>query len=180
MMRPTGLTIACAIFLLCGAAAIPSGAQVTFTVLAQFDGTNGAVPWTGPLVQGADGNFYGTTKVSGAYLGGTVFKITPQGTLTTVHSFSGPDGKYPVGLVQGTDLNLYGVTNGGGANPNCSCGTIFKISIEGTFTSLHSFTYVDGTYPLSEMIQGSDGNFYGTTLGGSHLAKFTESLQTAR
>jgi hypothetical protein len=67
----------CAVFLLCIATALASSAQ-TFTTLLSFDGTNGAFP--GALMQGSDGNFYGTA--------GTIFEITPSGTLTTLQSFS--------------------------------------------------------------------------------------------
>lgn len=135
------------------------------------------------VVQGADGNFYGTT-VSGGVVQcphdsgcGTVFKLTPTGTLTTLYEFcsqsSEPpcaDGYYPGGLVQGTDGNFYGVTSAGGAAvcpaPSAaSCGTIFKITPSGSLTTLHSFSFVDGGGP-NALIQATDGNFYGTTLWG--------------
>ena len=93
---------------------IDSPAQ-TFTTLVNLDGTNGSGP-TGVLVQGTDGNFYGTTSGGGAIGYGTVFKITPGGKLTTLHSFDCTDGANPnAGLVQGTDGNFYGTTSIGGA-----------------------------------------------------------------
>src|SRR5437667_98828 len=123
-----------AVLLFC-AAAIASSGQ-TFTTLLSFDGSNGSNP-VSPLVQGFDGNLYGVTFYGGATDGGTVFKITTGGQLTTLHSFAGQptEGAGPVGgLVQGTDGNFYGATNSGGGVRNP--GTVFKITPGGTFTTL--------------------------------------------
>jgi uncharacterized repeat protein (TIGR03803 family) len=158
------------------AATIASPAQ-TFTTLANFDLTNGAGPNAGP-VQGTDGNVYGITGLGGASnnctLGcGTVFKIIPSGipsTVTTLHSFNGTDGSFATGLVQGTDGNFYGTTANGGSSNNCTdgCGTVFKITARGALTTLHSFNGSDGSGPYSGLVEGTDGNFYGTTdYGGS-------------
>jgi len=121
------------------------------------------------LVQGSDGNFYGTTYFGGANKLGTVFKITPQGTLTTLHSFASADGADPAygSLVQGSDGNLYGTTEYGGAN---SLGTVFRITPQGTLTTLHSFAGADGENPFyGSLVEGSDANFYGVTyLGGTN------------
>jgi uncharacterized repeat protein (TIGR03803 family) len=141
------------VFLLFAATAIAASAQ-TFTTLAAFDGTDGCVP-DASLVQGTDGNLYGTTGGCGASDDGTVFKITPTGTLTTLHSFDGNDGNYPNGLVLGTDGNFYGTTEEGG-NPACydGCGTVFKITPAGTLTTLYSFSSVlgiDGAYPVGKL-----------------------------
>ena len=87
------------------------------TTLHSFNGGDGRSP-EATLVQGSDGNFYGTTPLGGAHAKGTVFKIDSTGSLTTLHSFSGfpADGAVPVaGLVQGTDGNFYGTTTSGGA-----------------------------------------------------------------
>lgn len=140
------------------------------TVLHAFDDTDGLNP-NGELVHGSDGNFYGTTLYGGSHNLGTVFKITPAGKLTTLHSFQGSpvDGADPYrGLVQGTDGNFYGTTMNGGASGNCStgCGTVFRITPRGGLTTLHSFSVSDGSSPQAGLLQGTDGNFYGTTSGG--------------
>jgi uncharacterized repeat protein (TIGR03803 family) len=139
----------------------PAGA---LTTLYSFSGSDGARPSAG-LVQGTDGNFYGTTPFGGANGYGTVFKITPAGALTTLHSFAYSDGEEPdTALVHGTDGNFYGTTPFGGAN---GYGTVFKITPAGTLTTLHSFSRgVDGSYPEAGLVQGTDGNFYGTTIDG--------------
>ena len=131
-----------------------------------------------PLVQGTDGNFYGTTPLGGGSgcgdVGGcgTVFKITSSGTLTTLHSFNGADGADVTGgLMQAADGSFYGTTWGGGASHVCleapiGCGTVFKITPDGTFTSLHSFDGDDGYHPMAPPVQAADGNLYGTTSAG--------------
>ncbi len=132
--------------------------------LYSFTGTNdGANPVAG-LVLGSDGYFYGTTSGGGTYNGGTVFKISPNGALTSLHSFTGGnDGARPRGLVQGSDGNFYGTTSNGGTRGS---GNVFKISANGGLTSLYSFTGgAEGEYPYAGLVQGSDGNLYGTTLG---------------
>ena len=143
----------------------------TLTTLHNFTGTDGGYA-LGGLVQASDGNFYGTARYGGSYGDGTIFKITPSGTLTTLHSFDGTDGSSPfAALVQGTDGNLYGTTSGGG-NDNCSCGTIFKITPEGTLTTLHYFDGTDGAYPDAELVQATDGNLYGTAAGSPYAIVF--------
>jgi uncharacterized repeat protein (TIGR03803 family) len=118
------------------------------------------------LVQGSDGSFYGTTSMGGANSVGTVFRITPSGSETNLHSFSGsPDGANPLaGLVQGSDGSFYGTTSGGGANGG---GIVFRISPSGAYTNLHSFgNFPDGVGPNAGLVEGSDGTFYGTTVSG--------------
>ena len=106
----------------CVAAAIASSAQA-FTTLVSFDGADGANPYGG-LVQATDGNFYGTTQGGGVSGNGTVFKLTPGGTLTTLYSFGGTDGSAPrAGLIQATDGTFYGTTAQGGPG---GFGTVFK------------------------------------------------------
>ncbi len=145
----------------CIAIAIASPAQ-TLTTLVNFDGNNGNTP-LGTLVQGSDGNFYGTTN-GGYTSSGTVFKITPEGTLTTLHTFNFTDGNGPRGaLVEGKDGYFYGTTLNGGAN---NAGVVFKISSEGDFAILYNFNYAEGGDPWAGLVQGTDGNFYGTSSGG--------------
>jgi uncharacterized repeat protein (TIGR03803 family) len=151
----------------------PSGA---FTTLYSFCSEGGCGDGKNPLaglVQGTDGNFYGTTEFGGASNAGTVFKITSNGVLTTLHSFDFTDGYSPVAaLIQSTDGNLYGTTHYGGVK---GFGTLFKISLSGTLTTLHSFCYragcPDGAYPVAPLVQDTDGKFYGTTrFGGTNDA----------
>jgi uncharacterized repeat protein (TIGR03803 family) len=142
----------------------------TFTTLHGFDSSDGAYPSV--LVQATNGNLYGATALGGANGGGTAFKITPTGTLTTLYSFCSQsgctDGDGVAGLVQGADGNLYGTTVYGGDSNACAqgCGTVFRLTPNGTLTTLHSFDDTDGQEPFGKLIQGSDGNFYGTTYSG--------------
>jgi uncharacterized repeat protein (TIGR03803 family) len=166
----------CAVLLVSALCQLAAHAQ-TFTSLVNLDGSNGNEPW-GNLIQAADGNLYGTTYSGGdltcgpPYGCGTVFKLTPSGSLTVLHTFEGKDGLQPVaGLVQGPDGNLYGVTSAGGAVIcEAVCGTIFRITTDGTFTSLYSFCSLtkcaDGAMPQGSLAVGQDGNLYGTTSQG--------------
>jgi uncharacterized repeat protein (TIGR03803 family) len=143
----------------------PDGTLTTVYSFCSQGGTScmdGYDPTQG-LVEGTDGNFYGVTAFDGAYGGGTVYKLTRGGTLTTLHSFDGTDGSNPNGVIQATDGNLYGTTNYGGAY---DAGTVFKITPGGTLTTLHSFDITDGETPAAALIEASDGNLYGTTAGG--------------
>jgi uncharacterized repeat protein (TIGR03803 family) len=121
----------------------------TLTTLHSFGLTDGSTP-AAAVVQGTDGNLYGTTSaggVNGFSSYGTVFKMTPSGVLTTLHSFDFTDGQDPHGLVEGTDGDFYGTTQYGGAYDE---GTVFKITPTGTVTTLHSFGMFgpDGSEPF--------------------------------
>jgi uncharacterized repeat protein (TIGR03803 family) len=160
-----------------------SGTLTTlYSFCSQRGCPDGSFPY-GTLVQATDGDFYGTTLTGGASncqptSCGTVFKITPSGTLTTLYSFSGTDGANPYGgLIQATNGDFYGTTTAGGIS-GCSsgdedgCGTIFKITPSGTLTTLHLFCLMgepctDGTYPNGGLVQATNGTFYGTTLNGA-------------
>src|ERR1022692_1853466 len=163
-------TRTCAVLVLCATTAIALPAQ-TLTTLFSFDGTDGAVPQAG-LVQATNGDLYGTTESGGTSTNGTVFKITPGGTLTTLYSFCSQtnctDGANPyAGLVQAANGNFYGTTQYGGTNHR---GTVFKITQGGTLTTLYSFcsqtNCTDGECPFAGLVQAANGNFYGTTESG--------------
>src|SRR5437763_6899629 len=143
------------------------------TTVLSFSGSDGASPTAG-LIQGSDGNFYGTTYQGGANNLGTVFKMDSSGAVTTLYSFAGTgpippinfDGANPLaGLVQGSDGNFYGTTSLGGAN---NLGTVFKMDSSGAVTTLYSFAGQpsDGATPDGGLILGNDENFYGTTNHG--------------
>jgi uncharacterized repeat protein (TIGR03803 family) len=161
---------------LCATSTITLAAQ-TFTTLHSFSPAEGALPYAG-VVQGADGNFYGTTEYGGAYNGGTIFRIAPCGTLTTLHSFCAeyrcPDGGMPTAtLVQARDGDFYGTTTSGGiTGPFAYGGTVFRITPSGKFTTLYRFCSQsgceDGAYPYAGLVQAADGNLYGTTVNGGN------------
>jgi uncharacterized repeat protein (TIGR03803 family) len=144
----------------------PAGTLTTLhSFCSKSSCTDGEYTYATP-VQGTDGNFYGTTYLGGSKELGTVFKITPSGTLTTLYTFGGTDGSQPLaGLVQGSDGNFYGTTYMGGSQGD---GEIFKITPSGTLNTLHSFcsraACKDGRNPFAGLVQGTDGNLYGTTL----------------
>jgi uncharacterized repeat protein (TIGR03803 family) len=163
----SGWTAACLTTLFCAATAIFSPAQ-TFTTLASFTNTNGSFSQA-PLVQGLDGNLYGTTDDGGLKASGTAFEITLAGKLTLVHYFCSQtdcaDGEVPEsGLVAATNGSLYGITSSGGSG--CSyCGTVFRITPRGTLITLYSFDGSDGLNPVG-LMQAGNGDIYGTTSSG--------------
>ena len=166
----------------------PTGTLTTlYRFCAQKNCSDGVAPTA--LTQAADGSLYGTTHYGGgvncgsATGCGTVFKITPSGTLTTLYRFCSqsncPDGANPSpGPVQATDGNFYGTTAFGGVTNGCAfihggpggCGTVFKITSSGTLTTLYRFCpqtgCTDGNIPNTALVQGANGNVYGTTFGG--------------
>ena len=192
--------MACAAILLCIAAAIAAPAQ-TFTTLADFPfqiGSDGGGPG---LIRGTDGDFYGITSYGGVTNSvcsvgscGTIFKVTPTGTLTILHAFCSTtpcaDGWFPSWLIRGGDGNFCGTTAFGGANhpSTCSagCGTMFKITRTGTFTTLYKFCALagcaDGGTPGSfvQAFAGVFGDFYGSNLYGGAFGYGTIQSDAAR
>ena len=120
----------------------------------------------GPLLQASDGNFYGVTEFAGTFSAGTIYKIAGS-TVTTLYSFDGTHGSYPIGgLVQGADGDLYGTTTAGGTT---NAGVIYKITPAGSLTVLVDFDSVhtlNGYQAFAGLVAGSDGNLYGATIWG--------------
>src|ERR1035441_9232070 len=169
-------TRACAVLALCATTAIALPAQIaTLTTIHRFCSQSGCPDGYYPLaglVQATNGGLYGTTSGGGTDSAGTIFKITPGGTLTTLYSFcpqtNCTDGAGPqAGLVQAANGDLYGTSSFGGAHGS---GTIFKITPGGTLTSLYNFCSqsgcTDGQYPDAGLVQAANGDLYGTTQGG--------------
>jgi len=162
---------------LCAVLLATSAAAATPTIVHVFDGLDGGNPETG-LVQGSDGNFYGTTvqiqDAQGNIQPGSIFRMTPQGVLTTLVTLSNSTATVVGQLIVGADGNLYAATNGGG--PQCSvsvpvtvCGAVIKLTLDGAFSILYAFTDASSGSFATSLIQGSDGNFYGTTSRGGDL-----------
>jgi uncharacterized repeat protein (TIGR03803 family) len=147
--------------------------KVGFTVLYAFDGVHGSRPYA-PLVQGSDGNFYGTTVAGGGWSGGVVFQITPTGTLTVLHDFDPTDGSNTyAGLVQATDGNFYGAAQYGGSSFcfDYGCGTLFQVTPAGSYSVLYNFDDITGSWPTAAPLQHTNGLLYGDTpYGGTGVS----------
>lgn len=153
----------------------PSG---TFSVMHAFDAldanghnTDGSLP--DMLIQAADGNFYGASTVGGVTGGGVIFRMTPDGQYTVLHTFDflpeysdDSNGGYQARSLQmGSDGNLYGVTYWGGSN---AWGSAFRLSTSGVYTTLHSFDRNTAAKPTSLTAGPQWNTFYGTTeIGGA-------------
>src|ERR1022692_2359992 len=177
-------TRACAVLALCATTAIALPAQIaTLTTIHRFCSQSGCPDGAGPyagLVQATNGGLYGTTFVGGTNSAGTIFKITPGGTLATLYSFcpqtNCTDGAEPeAGLFQAANGDLYGTTYFGGTNGQGTVfkitqGTVFKITQGGTLTTLYSFcsqtNCTDGATPGAGLVQAANGDLYGTTYFG--------------
>jgi uncharacterized repeat protein (TIGR03803 family) len=160
----------------------PKGREtVLYSFCAQNNCTDGYNPVAG-LIFDEKGNLYGTAEYGGAYGDGVVFKLTPEGKETVLHSFCQygypcADGEEPVaGLVFDQKRNLYGTTEYGGRyNELCNgtCGVVFKLTPKGKEIVLHSFcegavSCIDGATPLAGLVFDQKGNLYGTTSGGGN------------
>jgi large repetitive protein len=133
------------------------------SILRSFESASGASPST--LISDPGGLLYGTASSGGPSGRGVVFRVSPDGTgYAVLHSFNGSGGAYPEGrLIRASDGNFYGTTSAGGAS---NLGTVYRLSVTGAFTLLHSFTGgAAGATPYGELLQASDGFFYGTTSG---------------
>jgi uncharacterized repeat protein (TIGR03803 family) len=144
----------------------PSG---SFTIIHSFQYSDGYAPG-GALLLIPGGTFYGTSQEGGSQSMpgfGVIYKLTTAGEITVLHVFNVTDGWSPNGgLLVGADGALYGTTEYGGTN---STGTIFKIGTDGTFKNLYNFSAAgtaDGAYPITPLILGTDGAFYGIAGGG--------------
>ena len=157
------------------------------TVLYAFQGgSDGAIPTAGVILDGS-GNIYGTTLDGGFTGGGTVFKLSPDGTETQLHVFGGgSDGLLPYGgLVMDSEGDLYGTTGAGGGSTNCGsggCGTVFEINSGGVESVIYAFQGgQDGADPQAGLVGDADGNYYGTTgEGGEKEARIAETTVAAR
>jgi uncharacterized repeat protein (TIGR03803 family) len=144
----------------------PAGTEMVLYSFA--GGTDGCFPYSGGVILGKKGVLYGTTFSCGANGLGTVFKLTPTGAETVLHSFApdGTDGVTPLGsLAIDKTGNIFGTTNAGGAHGN---GTVFKLTPTGTETVIHSFAAdgIDGFNPQGGVVIDKVGNLYGTTYWG--------------
>jgi uncharacterized repeat protein (TIGR03803 family) len=158
-------------------------ADGVFSNLFSFSYTNGAFP-ASPLLFGDDGALYGATRGGGpGGWCGAVFRMSTNGSLTTLASFAGPDGANPLALVQGRDGAFYGTTISGGAYTNRSIygdGTVFRVTTNGLLTSLASFAGTNGWAPYAGLVQGRDGALYGTTVyGGPYTNENADGYGTA-
>jgi len=138
------------------------------TIYSFSGGTNGGDP-AGGVITGTDGNLYGTTEIGGTNSVGTIFKLTPGGAITTLHTFTTGtnDGNSPAaGLVIASDSNFYGTTLTGGTS---GYGTVFQLTTSGSYQSIYSFGGGgDGANPYAPLIDGTDGALYGTTRAGGY------------
>jgi uncharacterized repeat protein (TIGR03803 family) len=132
----------------------------TATYPHEFEFSAGAYSF-GELVADSVGNLYGTT-----WLGGGVYRVAPDGTFTTLYTFTGgSDGDAPMaGVILDSAGNIYGTTSKGGVD--CNCGTVFKLSPDGTETILHSFQAAEGSTPKASLVMDRRGNLYGTASQG--------------
>ena len=146
------------------AASTPLYAQSRYEVTNPLDGTA-----SGRLVQASNGNFYGVTYIGGDHGFGTVFRMTPDGVMTTIASFTPEMGVPAVGsgLMQASDGDLYGTTEGGATFG----GSVFRVTLsDGKLSTWAAFDVAaNGSSPSGRLIEGKDGYLYGTALFGPEV-----------
>jgi len=148
----------------------------SLTSLASFDSTTGSNPLAG-LTPDGSGGFFGTTEKGGTSGNGTIFRVTTGGTITTLVNFDNVSGKAPLAaLVAGPDGNFYGTTRDGGNGSGTGYGTFFRMTPQGSLTSLVSFSIPNGASPFARLTVGADGNLYGTTSAGGQVSGGANSL----
>jgi len=142
------------------------------TTLHDFDGTDGAEPMVTLTVSNNGSTLYGTTSIGGGIMNdGTAFQISSAGAFSKLHSFMGTDGEYPnVSMVAGSNGNLYGATLEGGSFDGSGTGTFYEMTPGGKVTPLHTFEPAQVAGSSGAIIQGKNGNFYGTDIGGGNGA----------
>jgi large repetitive protein len=136
-----------------------------FTTFYTFSGAeDGGQPLAG-LIEGRDGNLYGTTSQGGKYLRGTVFQLSRHGSFRVLHMFNETDGIFPeAGLLEGGDGYLYGTTRSGGSDNR---GTIFRLASDGReFQTIYDFKKADGAGLEAELIEGEGGRLFGVAAAG--------------
>jgi uncharacterized repeat protein (TIGR03803 family) len=139
------------------------GVKVLYSFTGQSDGGE---PFDAALYRDSQGNLFGTTMFDGGIISfGVVFKVTPQGNESVLHTFlGGGDGGHPKGsLIADSSGNLYGTTSSG---EGLSGGTVFRITAAGVLTELHIFSGSDGFDPDAGLATDAQGNLYGTTFSG--------------
>jgi uncharacterized repeat protein (TIGR03803 family) len=161
-----------------------TGLTTLYSFCAKLGCQDGDDPYE-PVILGSDGNLYGTTVVGGLHKGGTAYVITLAGKFNTLHQFCAQtncaDGGNPTTLIQATDGNFYGVA-AGGTGEYCfgagDCGMIFKMTPKGVTTALYNFCSLancaDGLEPRA-LMQGADGNLYGSTDRGGIYSTGSEN-----
>ena len=171
-MKDTARSVVVATFYLLASLAVAQG-STEFTIMHRFTGDqDDASDSSSSLIVGSDGNFYGTSRNGGSASSGAIFRLTPTGQTTVLHSFDQGgflDGYQPQSsLLQANDGNFYGVAGTGGPANN---GTLFRLTPDGNFTVLHAFTGgLDGGGPAGSLIQGQDGSLYGVAASGGSTA----------
>ena len=144
-----------------------SGFQVLYPFSSSNGGSTGYQPNSSPVF-GSDGFLYGTTQSGGATGNGTVYKLTGGLALSVLHNFDSAGGFAPFGVIYGSDGNLYGTTFAGGPDSSVAGGTLFRLSLSGTYQVIHSFTTGTGqiAIPLTPPTEAPDGSLYGAANGG--------------